>query len=668
MPRLQTAWGIDVGTTALKAMKIRRDGEKIYLEAMEVIEHSRFLSEADADRKEIVRESLAKFLERHPLRGERVFIGAAGSTSFARFVKLPPVEPRKIPEIVRFEAMQQIPFPLDQVIWDFHKFQSAESPEVEVGIFAIKTDLVSQILADFRNLGITVHGVQIAPLAVYNALAYEGVGRDKGTIVIDVGADHTDLIIIDQGRLWLRNINLGGNSFTESLARSFRFPFPKAETLKKNAATSKWARQIFQAMRPTFAELVAEMQRSVGYYNGSHRDSRLERILGLGNPFRLAILQKYIHQYMTIDTRRLEGFNRLESLDTRLTAGLGDRVLGLTTAYGLALQALGMASINSNLLPVSVARETLWRRKYPWFAATAAAFVVGAAVAGARCWMDSAAFHAALPRSGISNLSAQLNEAAQWRDEYNSLNNTYRRSLRKAQFYLALNKSRNVWPAILQTFYAALPQASRRAAGRGPDWKIVIQSMRSVYASNLTAANPNQPAAPGAPPLNGAPASAPPAGEGFRVFVTGYTPWKHPLRIIEHFRDALKRTAPLKSNKPFYIVIPPNSLAYMRIAQMRGHRSAGKSDVGFVAWGSHPGPFAKVFMPDFLPPRLRRPYRATGESNFNSGRSGAGSFGRGTGGGLKNMIIDPNSGKSLKNATAFRLTFLIYLRKETVRR
>ncbi len=363
MPRLQTAWGIDVGTTALKAMKIRRDGEKIFLEAMEVIEHGRFLSEADADRKEIVRESLAKFLERHPLRGEQVFIGAAGSTSFARFVKLPPVEPRKIPEIVRFEAMQQIPFPLDQVIWDFHKFQSAESPEVEVGIFAIKTDLVEQILADFRDLGVTVHGVQIAPLAVYNALAYEGVGRDKGTIVIDVGADHTDLIVIDRGRLWLRNLNLGGNSFTESLARSFRFPFPKAEALKKNAATSKWAKQIFQAMRPTFAEVVAEMQRSIGYYNSSHRDSRLERILGLGNPFRLAILQKYIHQYMTIDTRRLEGFNRLESLDTRLTAGLGDRVLGLTTAYGLALQALGLATINSNLLPVRVARETLWRKK-----------------------------------------------------------------------------------------------------------------------------------------------------------------------------------------------------------------------------------------------------------------------------------------------------------------
>ncbi len=667
MPRLQTAWGIDVGTTALKAMKIRRDGEKIFLEAMEVIEHGRFLSEADADRKEIVRESLAKFLERHPLRGEQVFIGAAGSTSFARFVKLPPVEPRKIPEIVRFEAMQQIPFPLDQVIWDFHKFQSAESPEVEVGIFAIKTDLVEQILADFRDLGVTVHGVQIAPLAVYNALAYEGVGRDKGTIVIDVGADHTDLIVIDRGRLWLRNLNLGGNSFTESLARSFRFPFPKAEALKKNAATSKWAKQIFQAMRPTFAEVVAEMQRSIGYYNSSHRDSRLERILGLGNPFRLAILQKYIHQYMTIDTRRLEGFNRLESLDTRLTAGLGDRVLGLTTAYGLALQALGLATINSNLLPVRVARETLWRKKYPWFAAAAAVFVVGAVMAGARCWMDSAAFHASLRRSGINKLRAQLNEAAQWRDEYNALNNTYRRSLGKAQFFLALNKRRNVWPAILQTFFAALPQASRRAAGRGPAWKIVIQSMHSVYASSLRA-NPNHTAAPAPPPLNGAAASAPPAGAGFRVFVAGYTPWKHPLRIIEHFRDALNQAAPLHSNKPFYIVIPPNSLAYMRIAQMHGHSSAGRADVGFQAWGSHPGPFAKVFLPDFLPLRPRRPSRAAGGPNSSSGRSGAGFFGRSTGGGLKNMIIDPNSGKSLKNATAFRLTFLIYLRKEPVRR
>ena len=60
-----------------------------------------------------------------------------GHAAFARFAKLPPVEPKKVPDIVKFEAMQQIPFPLDQVEWDYQTFVSPDSPDVEVGIFAI---------------------------------------------------------------------------------------------------------------------------------------------------------------------------------------------------------------------------------------------------------------------------------------------------------------------------------------------------------------------------------------------------------------------------------------------------------------------------------------------------------------------------------------------------
>ena len=237
MAGTQVAWGIDIGTTALKAMKLRREGDKLELLALDVIDHERFLTEVDVDRKEVVGQTLRKFLDRNPiLHREKVFVSSPGSTSFSRFVKLPPVDPKRIPDIVQFEAIQQIPFPLDQVNWDYQTFQSADSPDVEIGIFAIKKDLVTQLLNDFQLAGVTVHGVQISPLAVYNAMVYEGRLKDKGTIVLDIGADHTDLIIMDQGRLWLRTINLGGNSFTEALAKSFLQSFRRAEELKKKRA------------------------------------------------------------------------------------------------------------------------------------------------------------------------------------------------------------------------------------------------------------------------------------------------------------------------------------------------------------------------------------------------------------------------------------------------
>src|SRR5436305_1909236 len=225
MAGAQAAWGIDVGVTSLKAIKLRRDGDRATCEAFDVVEHDKFLSEPDVDRDEIIRRSLSKFLERNPIRGERVFIGVPGSATFARFVKLPPVEPKKVPEIVRFEAVQQIPFPLDQVNWDFHTFQHPDSPDVEVGIFAMKKELVAQVMSNFRAVDLNVQGVQMSPLAVYNGAAYDGMTHDKGTVVIDMGAEHTDLVVMDQGRVWLRSINIGGNHFTDALAKSFKQPF-----------------------------------------------------------------------------------------------------------------------------------------------------------------------------------------------------------------------------------------------------------------------------------------------------------------------------------------------------------------------------------------------------------------------------------------------------------
>ena len=107
----------------------------------------------------------------------------------------------------------------------------------------------------------------MAPLALYNFMTFdEQLATDGATLLADVGADKTDLVVADGPRIWTRTIQIGGNNFTEALVKAFKLSFPKAEKLKRTAATSKYARQIFQAMRPVFADLVQEIQRSMGYY------------------------------------------------------------------------------------------------------------------------------------------------------------------------------------------------------------------------------------------------------------------------------------------------------------------------------------------------------------------------------------------------------------------
>src|SRR5213082_2519856 len=122
------AWGIDVGNRALKAVKLVRDGDQLRVDDFDVIEHETVLSNAGDNKEELIKLALSNFATRHPGKGGQYAVAVSGQASFARFIKLPPVEPKKIPEIVRFEAIQQIPFPLDDVEWSYQLFSRPNHP------------------------------------------------------------------------------------------------------------------------------------------------------------------------------------------------------------------------------------------------------------------------------------------------------------------------------------------------------------------------------------------------------------------------------------------------------------------------------------------------------------------------------------------------------------
>lgn len=373
------AWGIDIGNRALKAIRLSPGPDGLKVDDFDIVEHEQILSNSGDNRESLVTSALANFVQRHELKGAPVAIGVSGQASFARFIKLPPVEPKKIPEIVRFEAIQQIPFPLDEVEWSYQLFQDPQSPDVEVGIFAMRKELVSQHIKYFTDMGLNVQVVQMNPLAVYNGMYHDQ--RIKGTtMIVDLGAENTDLIIAEGETIWLRSIPIGGNNFTETLVKSFKLKWDKAEKLKREAATSKYGRQILQQMKPIFNDLVSEIQRSIGFYASTHREARIARVLALGGTFRLPGLQKYVQQNLQVEVHRIDRLGGGAPTDARVATLFNENILSAVSAYGLAIQALDQARINSSLLPMKIRRERLWREKTKWFGAAAAVFVAAACV------------------------------------------------------------------------------------------------------------------------------------------------------------------------------------------------------------------------------------------------------------------------------------------------
>ena len=163
-----------------------------------------------------------------------------------KFIKLPPVEKKRIPDIVKFEARQQIPFALEEVVWAYQQIGGDDEEGgdedftmAEVGLFAMKRDQINRAILPFTVAGIEVDIVQMGPIALYNFITLrpaQGVAASKDSVVLlDIGADNTDLIITDGTRIWQRNVPIGGNHFTRALTKELKLTFAKAEHLKRNA-------------------------------------------------------------------------------------------------------------------------------------------------------------------------------------------------------------------------------------------------------------------------------------------------------------------------------------------------------------------------------------------------------------------------------------------------
>ena len=469
----QPVWGIEIGQAALKAIKLRPDvaSGRVVAEAFDLVKHPKILSQPDANPGQLIPEAMETFLGRNSLKGCRVAVSLPGQSALARFIQLPPVESSQIGKIVEYEARQQIPFALEEVIWDYQPLgggteEGGYTLEAEVGLFAMKRDQVETALAPFVDRKIEVDLVQIAPLGLYNFLTYDRLGvrpgkefdaPDEYTIVCDMGADNSTLLISNGDKIWIRNVNVGGNHFTRALVKDQKLTFAKAEHLKCNATKAPDPRAVFQALRPVFNDYVAEIQRSIGYFSSVNRDAKITKVLGVGNGFKLAGLQKFLQQNLRHPVERVDRFQGVVGDAVLNDDVFRDNVAGFVVPYGIALQAAGQTRITTSLIPPEIIQERKIRQKKPWAALAAGTLLAGIAVTG----LGYGSSYAAV---SDDRWGPTKKAVADWNGEVGGLKSDYDAQLaditETAEVGVQLTSpvaGREYWPEVYRAIAAVLP-------------------------------------------------------------------------------------------------------------------------------------------------------------------------------------------------------------------
>lgn len=472
MAKVTSVWALDIGQAALKALKLTPaldDPEKVVAEAFDFVEYPKILSQPDADAEELVRDALATFLGRNEVKGSKVAIGVSGQAGLVKFVKLPPVEKSRIPDIVKFEARQHIPFQLEDVVWSYQQIggdgegEEEDFAMVEIGLFAMKRDQIQRALLPLTAAGIEVDFVQMGPIALYNYISYDNPPppqgpKDEGPnsyVLLDIGADNTDLIITDGTRIWQRNVPIGGNHFTRALTKELKQTFAKAEHLKRNATKAPDPRAIFTAMRGIFGDFASEIQRSIGFYSSVNRQAKIVKIYGLGNGFKLPGLQKFLQQNINHDVERLDKFERLTGDEVVTAPQFQENIASFAVPYGLGLQGLGLGKLKTNLLPPEIEQVRMIRRKKPWALAASVLLMIGFSALFMSAW---GSLQKVVPlKSPADSAKGIAAEGDGYLSKYETAKADFKRLDNQGKNLVAESTGATNWPAMIRLITDHMP-------------------------------------------------------------------------------------------------------------------------------------------------------------------------------------------------------------------
>ena len=329
----------------------------------------------DDDRSRYIVTTLREMVAEHGIKPGPVVISVSGQSVFSRYVPLPPVDEDKVAQIVQYEAQQNVPFPMDEIVWDYQLIGGADG-KVDVMLAAIKGEMIEELTDCVGFSGLTPDLVDVAPMTLYNCVRYNYSDLDECTLIVDMGARSTDLIFIEGNRVFSRSIPFAGNAITQQIMREFDMTFDQAEELKMahafvafggayEAPSSDVADKVSKSVRTIMTRMHAEINRSISFYRTQQSGSQPELLLITGGTSLIPYTDSFLREKLKVEVDYLNPFMNVAVGEQIDSEEIGESAHLLGEVVGLALRRTLTCPIELNLMPPKVLAQKSFRKKQP---------------------------------------------------------------------------------------------------------------------------------------------------------------------------------------------------------------------------------------------------------------------------------------------------------------
>jgi type IV pilus assembly protein PilM len=455
--------------------------------------------QSEGDRNALIVATIREIMADCGIKPGPVLLSVSGQSVFSRFVKLPPVDKEKVDQIIRYEAQQNVPFPIEEVVWDYQLIGGAGG-EIDVMLAAVKAEIIEQLTDAVEKAGLAPDLVDVAPMALYNAVRYNYSDLPRCTLVADIGARSTDLIFLEQGRVFSRSIPVAGNAITQQIMTEFGLSFSDAEELKKAHAfvafggvyegpKSEVVDKVSKSVRSVMTRMHADINRSINFYRSQQAGRSPSQILLTGGTSVIPYTDSFLKDKLKVDVDYLNPFLNVAVSENIKADEVGRRANLMGQVVGLALRKALTCPIEINLMPPKVIEKKSFRKKQPWFALSAIGMVFIVAV-----WCAYFIKMTGLAKERLDKVRAEVNALQGVETGLRQTQTQTQDVKEKVEKLLSFGDRRSQWLQILDQIHACVPNgvwlasvssAVAQAKGTSPDGQPQSGGVRYIEISGL---------------------------------------------------------------------------------------------------------------------------------------------------------------------------------------
>jgi type IV pilus assembly protein PilM len=347
--------GLDIGSSSIKVMELREGKRGYQLQHFGVVP---LQSEAIVDgafmNTGAIVDAIVDLLQKEKIKTKDVVTSVSGHSVIIKKISLPQMTEEELEESIQWEAEQYIPFDINDVNMDVQILGEDETDvgQMKVILVAAKKDIINDYTQAITEAGLNPVIMDVDCFAIENMFQLNYQSEPGQTVVLaNIGASIININILKNGvSAFTRDINMGGNQFTEEIQKQLNVSYEEAEALKlggelggpSDTTEAIIPQEVGGIIRSVSETLASEIQRSLDFYAATSVEDQVSKIYLSGGTSKIPGLTSTIEGKLNIPTEIVNPFRAIEIDEKRFDMNHLQEIAPMAAvSVGLAVRRVG---------------------------------------------------------------------------------------------------------------------------------------------------------------------------------------------------------------------------------------------------------------------------------------------------------------------------------------